>query len=221
MLTALGGKWDEKLQYVAFAYNTAVHEATGHSPFEAVFGRTALVPSDLRLGRKDFADVAAAGDPINKIAAKLKNVREKVKERLGVRGERQFQRLRGKCKDLVLNTGDLVMLNIPSGEHKPRGLSFKFHGAYRVLSKINDTSYEVEAMKPDVRGNVFRQVVHAKYMRPTHVVTDSVVAENNDNEESVCDNSNDPDYIPHVSKNNIVKRPRGRPRKNRELYLAI
>ncbi|RWS02776.1 gag-pol fusion protein-like protein, partial [Leptotrombidium deliense] len=64
MLTAMRGKWDEKLPYVNFAYNTAVHEATGHSPFETVYGRNALVPSDLRLGRKDYSVVCASADPI-------------------------------------------------------------------------------------------------------------------------------------------------------------
>ncbi|RWS00101.1 putative retrotransposon polyprotein-like protein, partial [Leptotrombidium deliense] len=161
MLTALRGKWDEKLPYVNFAYNTAVHEATGHSPFEAVYGRQALVPSDLRLGRKDYSDVCASADPIAKITEKLCKVREIVKVQIGKQGERQLQRLRSKCRDIHVKPGDLVLLNIPTAEHKPRGLNPKFHGPYRVLNKINDNSYEVEATKPDRRGNTFRQVVHA------------------------------------------------------------
>ncbi|RWS19366.1 Retrovirus-related Pol polyprotein from transposon-like protein [Leptotrombidium deliense] len=217
MLTTLQGKWDEKLPYVNFAYNTAVHEATGRSPFEAMYGRNAVLPSDLRLGRKDYSDVCTSGDPFTKISEKLCKVREQIKTQISKQGERQLQRLRSKYKDINVKPGELVLLNIPSGEHKPRALNFKFHGPYRIVTKINENSYEVESTQPDKNGNVFRQVVHAKFMKPSHVLSDNLVC----NEQSDSDNPRDPEFVLKTIKEpNIQKRPRGRPRKLRTLHFA-
>ena len=39
--------WDQHLQQLAFAYNTAVHATTGYTPFELVYGRKAKLPIDI------------------------------------------------------------------------------------------------------------------------------------------------------------------------------
>ena len=39
--------WDQKLDQLTFAYNTATHEGTKHSPFYLMFGRKPKVPLDL------------------------------------------------------------------------------------------------------------------------------------------------------------------------------
>lgn len=38
-------EWDENLKLICMGYNTAVHETTGHTPFELTFGRNANMPS--------------------------------------------------------------------------------------------------------------------------------------------------------------------------------
>ena len=43
--------WDETLQEVVYAYNTAVQESTKHTPFEAMFGRVARLPVDFKVAR--------------------------------------------------------------------------------------------------------------------------------------------------------------------------
>ena len=42
--------WDEWLAQAVFAYNTSVHESTGISPYEMVFGRPARMPIEVELG---------------------------------------------------------------------------------------------------------------------------------------------------------------------------
>ena len=42
--------WDIWVSVVAYAYNTSTHEATGFSPYELVFGRTARTPIEIDLG---------------------------------------------------------------------------------------------------------------------------------------------------------------------------
>ena len=39
--------WDEFLDTNVYAYNTAVHEPSGFTPFELMFGRKALLPVDV------------------------------------------------------------------------------------------------------------------------------------------------------------------------------
>eukprot|EP00794_Sanderia_malayensis_P021278 gene21278-biopygen16313 len=42
--------WDEWIDQAVFAYNTGVHESTGISPYEMVFGRPARMPIEVELG---------------------------------------------------------------------------------------------------------------------------------------------------------------------------
>ena len=39
--------WDDHLPFLTMAYNTSVHDSTGCTPFSLVYGREALLPSDL------------------------------------------------------------------------------------------------------------------------------------------------------------------------------
>jgi len=38
-------KWDEHISLAMFSYNTSVHESTGYSPYELIFGRSPRTPS--------------------------------------------------------------------------------------------------------------------------------------------------------------------------------
>ena len=42
--------WDNWLDQAVFAYDTSVHESTGFSPYEMVFGRPARMPFEVGLG---------------------------------------------------------------------------------------------------------------------------------------------------------------------------
>ena len=45
--------WDEKLPYLAFAYNTSEQTSTGRTPFEIIYGRLAKLPIDLTYPNKE------------------------------------------------------------------------------------------------------------------------------------------------------------------------
>ena len=42
--------WDDVLDQAVFAYNTSIHESTGLSPYEMVFGREARMPIEVEVG---------------------------------------------------------------------------------------------------------------------------------------------------------------------------
>ena len=43
--------WDSHIPKALFAYRTAFHESSGHSPFHVIFGRSPLLPIDIVIGR--------------------------------------------------------------------------------------------------------------------------------------------------------------------------
>lgn len=43
------GCWDEKLQEIVYAYNSAMQESSRYSPFEAMFSRLAKLPVDFNI----------------------------------------------------------------------------------------------------------------------------------------------------------------------------
>ncbi|KHJ42377.1 integrase core domain protein [Trichuris suis] len=44
------GNWDSALPFATMAYNTSVHEATGVTPYFALFGREVRLPVDIQYG---------------------------------------------------------------------------------------------------------------------------------------------------------------------------
>lgn len=48
--------WDEQLDQLCFAYNTATHSTTGTTPFEVVYGRKPKLPLDLLISDKTYID---------------------------------------------------------------------------------------------------------------------------------------------------------------------
>jgi len=49
--------WEQFLDTCVFAYNTTQHESNHYSPFELMFGRRALLPTDLKLDTKHPVDI--------------------------------------------------------------------------------------------------------------------------------------------------------------------
>ena len=57
--------WDDFLDTCVYAYNTSVHETTGFTPFELMFGRRAVLPIDLEIEKRDPKDVLGQQEQYN------------------------------------------------------------------------------------------------------------------------------------------------------------
>ncbi|OXU19461.1 hypothetical protein TSAR_005781 [Trichomalopsis sarcophagae] len=64
----------------AFSYNTSVHEATQHTPYESVFGRLASSPSNDPFETEDRLPTYA--DYIIELTTRLNNIQEIAREKL-------------------------------------------------------------------------------------------------------------------------------------------
>ena len=61
--------WDEKLPEIVYSYNSAVHESSKHTPFEAMFGRVPKLPVDFNAAcshdpEEKLQEYLTAADPL-------------------------------------------------------------------------------------------------------------------------------------------------------------
>ena len=66
--------WDEKLQLLQFAYNTACHSTTKYSPYYLMYGRTPKIPIDLISPSVELSLPQNMDDYVEGMVKNLKNV---------------------------------------------------------------------------------------------------------------------------------------------------
>lgn len=111
-------RWPVHLPHVVFAYNTTVHQSTGHSPYELMFGRKPHLPIDSLLGvEKDESVEGGVSDWVNEHQKHLVSVYKDAREHLEAAAIR-----RGRDNPNfvpILEPGTLVYRrNHPQGRHK-------------------------------------------------------------------------------------------------------
>ena len=129
-LRAFGAKdnWKELLKFFVFAYNINEHEATGHSPFEVLYGKCARAPIDLFT--RD--ETKSAPKHYDAYVSKLKytlavTYNEVIREILGKKIKRQNRQK--NASDINFEKGESVMLR----EEGRKKLDPVTSGPYKVL----------------------------------------------------------------------------------------
>ncbi|KAI5339280.1 hypothetical protein L3X38_018552 [Prunus dulcis] len=139
---------------VEFAYNSAVHNATGKSPFSIVYTAIPNHVVDLvKLPRGQQTNVAAKN-----LAEEVVAVRDEVKQKLEQANAKHKAAAYRHRRVKVFQEGDSVMIflrkeRFPVGTYSK--LKPKKYGPYKVLKWINDNAYVIEL--PDSMGisNIF------------------------------------------------------------------
>jgi hypothetical protein len=155
--------WDFHLQTALFAYRTAVHESTDHTPFHVVFGRAPTLPVDIMLGRQSLTP-----DEYNGLSAYVKRVQSslsamfaKIRERQKAAHQQNKTRFDKKVAGIQFCVGDCVRLHIPSNK---KGTSKKFglhwRGPYTVVDKLSVYNYRIQLI-----GTTKTQVVHRNRLK--------------------------------------------------------
>jgi len=157
--------WDDLVPYAAFAYNSAIHDSTGFSPFKLLYGREALLPSDLRISPRKLRLMEESENYSEVIKSRFYEMRDLAKRNMEKAARIQIKTYNRKHNPIVFNKGDLVLLNTPMrGLGKRKAFDKNFHGPYEVLMKLNENNYEVEEINENKKKK-FRGVVHLKYMK--------------------------------------------------------
>lgn len=135
-------QWDLALPQVEFAYNSAVHSATGESPFSLVYTSVPRHVVDL----VELPKASGVNKSAETLAREIVETKESVKARLEATGTKNKEAADKRKRLKVFKEGDDVMVflrreRFPVGTYsklKPRK-----YGPFKVLRKINDNAYVV------------------------------------------------------------------------------
>lgn len=158
--------WDEVLPFVTFAYNTAVQETTGFSPFQLVHGRQVTTMLDAMLPLLPHDDIH---EDAQLASQRAEEARQLARIRIKTQQSADAARYNLRRRDAQFNPGDKVWVWTPV---RRRGLSEKllkrYFGPYTIQRRIGDLNYEVlpDGGRPSSRRTVRPDVVHVVRLKP-------------------------------------------------------
>ncbi|GFV77070.1 retrovirus-related Pol polyprotein from transposon 412 [Trichonephila clavipes] len=125
--------WDQKVPLFLLAYRSAVHETTGYSPSQMLFGRDLRLPCDL------LDTPSSPEEYVQNLQARFEDVHNLARERINRRTEKMKTRYDTKATGHQFKEGDKVWFYNPT---RRKGLSPKLQshwdGPYTILKIIND-----------------------------------------------------------------------------------
>ena len=129
-------EWDEVLNFICLGYNTAIHDATGFSPFELTFERKANFPSSIyRISNYTYEEMFALWQ---KQLDKYKTLARQTLEQSRKGYMRDQQRKIIKTQ-MVFKEGDAVLVH---NDHKTDKLDDEWLGPYHI-EKAMTPYYEI------------------------------------------------------------------------------
>ncbi|GFS52646.1 retrovirus-related Pol polyprotein from transposon 412 [Trichonephila clavipes] len=130
--------WDQKVPLFLLAYRSAVHETTGYSPSQMLFGRDLRLPCDLLFGLPPDTP-SSPEEYVQNLQARFEDVHNLARERINLRTEKMKTRYDTKATGHQFKEGDKVWFYNPT---RRKGLSPKLQshwdGPYTILKIIND-----------------------------------------------------------------------------------
>ncbi|GFS62188.1 retrovirus-related Pol polyprotein from transposon 412 [Trichonephila clavipes] len=130
--------WDHKVPLFLLAHRSAVHETTGYSPSQMLFGRDLRLPCDLLFGRPPDTP-SSPEEYVQNLQARFEDVHNLARERINLRTEKMKTRYDTKATGHQFKEGDKVWFYNPT---RRKGLSPKLQshwdGPYTILKIIND-----------------------------------------------------------------------------------
>lgn len=156
------GDWDKYIPSVLFALRTTVHETTGFTPAELVYGRNLRTPLTILKDRWEGTEKENEETVIGyvfKIINTLRKYQEIAKqneEQKKIKNKTYYDR---KSKERKYEVGDRVLIMNPS-EGK---FSIKWKGPGEVIKQISDTNYLVRCFK---NNNFEDKVYHHNMIKP-------------------------------------------------------
>jgi hypothetical protein len=162
--------WDISLPLVTMAYNTAVQESTGYTPFYLMYGREAILPSDIALGTDPNGEFCVGEDKLSYVDRLQKTMSEAkgwVRLRMDAVKKRQKEMYDNGRREVSYKEGDLVLIYRPIRKvGKSDKLLHRWLGPFQVIREITPVNYEVI-----LRGRLGKSkpdVVHVYRMKRYH-----------------------------------------------------
>ncbi|KAH9667915.1 Endonuclease [Citrus sinensis] len=142
-------QWDLILPQIEFAYNHSIHQTTGSSPFEVVYGKNPISPLDLAPLLTDHQFSGEAEE----CSKSIKKMHEQVRDRILKQNEKYKKSTDKHRRHAKFQEGDLVWVHLRKDRFPPRKfakLRPRADGPFKVLQRIGDNAYKIEL--PDGYG---------------------------------------------------------------------
>ena len=215
--------WDEKLNHLIYAYNTAVHKTTKFSPFQLMFGRTPKIPIDfidpevkidLPLNPQDYSE---------KLNITLKQAYSSVRTNNKIRIEKAQLNTKRVLAGCNFNIGDKVWyLNEKKKKNINKSLQNKFIGPYTIISILdNHINYIIKADNKKSKSitvhrsklkKCISRVIESKIKQKSISIVDNSL--NNDKTSTKLTKDRTLKNVkPDINKNGELLKKRGRPKK--------
>lgn len=149
--------WDKYLAFVASAYNSRVHESTGLTPYEVIYGRTMNSPFEL-----DKLPPGVDVQEVKSLAHRLKDIWRKVQKSNRKATDRQLRRGNEGATLPPYKIGDWVLVrNTMVKPGRTKKFTPLFEGPYRITRLTSPVNAEVQLTDRTV-------VVHFDRLKPYH-----------------------------------------------------
>ncbi|GFV40826.1 retrovirus-related Pol polyprotein from transposon 412 [Trichonephila clavipes] len=101
--------WDKKLPFFLLAYRSAVHETTGYSPSQMLFGRDLRLPADVLFSRPPDAPLEPE-EYVEKFQARMEEIHHLARERIYMASEKMKTRCDARATGHDFQESDKVWL---------------------------------------------------------------------------------------------------------------
>lgn len=157
--------WDSVLPFVTYAYNTALQDTHGYSPFFLLHNRspTTLLDTLLPYNHKQQLE-----DTVARLVCRAEEARQLARLRTMASQQRQCQRYNETHRQASYTVGDLVWLWTPRRQQgKATKFLHRYVGPYRITAKLSDLTYQVQLLHPTTdQRTPSKDTVHITRIKP-------------------------------------------------------
>jgi transposase InsO family protein len=136
--------WDLQLPFAMFAYRTAFHETTKHTPYQMCFGREATLPIDVMFGSPNETETEAS-DFVSTLRVNLESAFHDARKSIMAQHQRQKRLYDQRSHGEPYRVRDFVWLYNPK---RKKGIATKlschWSGPYMITKRISDIIYRIQ-----------------------------------------------------------------------------
>ncbi|XP_018563442.1 protein NYNRIN-like [Anoplophora glabripennis] len=152
--------WDTCIPPFLLAYRAAIHETTGKTPANVIFGTGLRLPIDLIINRPQQEE--SLNDYLSHLKHRIKLVHEEVREKLKMESDRMKTRYDLRANSSGFQENEKVWLYNPKRtKGKSPKLQKSWEGPYTIVTRINDVVYRIQR-SPQAKMNI----VHLDRLTP-------------------------------------------------------
>ena len=159
-------EWKKAIPYVLFACRSVIHQSTGFSQFEIIFGRQPRGPLDIL--KEGWVEPAECKESVISFLRQTYDRLEEAKDiaiTVETKGKKKMRTWYDKkARDRTFTVGDLVLVMLPSSTN---WLLAKWTGPYAVQEVLSSTTYKVAIPHARKKHRTFHVNILSRWESPS------------------------------------------------------